>query len=82
MINEDIVYKIRHIPLLRCGDQWVIGYNVIPKLGGSGKTFTSKPIVNRMLANIKTNRNYGINFVCEIVTFKLEQISVSADEIK
>ena len=81
MINADVVYKIRHIPLLKCGDQWVIGYNVIPKLGGSGKTFTSKAIVNRMFADIKNTLGYGTKFVCEIVTFKLEQLSVSDEEI-
>tara|TARA_R110000850_G_scaffold9512_1_gene34983 strand:+ start:196 stop:444 length:249 start_codon:yes stop_codon:yes gene_type:complete len=82
MINKDIVYKIRYIPLLECGDQWVKGVSVIPKLGGSGKTFTSKAIVNRMLKDLKTNRGYGKEFVCEIVTFKLEQLNASADEIK
>ena len=88
MINEDVVYKIKFIPLsLRGGvdyteggkemkkwgseDAWVHGFNVIPKLGGSGKTFTNKKLADRMLDAIKTQIGYGVEFKCEIVKFNL-----------
>lgn len=93
MINKDIVYKIRYLPLAVKGkthkftdrelaayggnEEWVNGYSVIPKLGGSGKTFTSKAIVNRMFRNIQAHRRYGSDFKCEIVTFNLNELSAS-----
>ena len=97
MINKDIVYKIRYIPLASKGKthllqsgkeinalgndtQWVKGFSIIPKLGGSGKTFTSKNIVNRMFLDIQSNRRYGTEFKCEIVTFKLDELS-SSDKV-
>lgn len=60
--------------------EWVIGCNVIPKIGGSGKTFTSKTIVNRMFTDIKKLSGYGSQFKCEIVTFRLDEIE-SSDSI-
>lgn len=94
MINKDIVYKIRYLPLSVKGKtillgsgkiindygndtEWVKGVSVIPKLGGSGKTFTSKAIVNRMFSDLQTCRGYGSQFKCEIVTFKLGELSAS-----
>ena len=61
--------------------QWVNGYSVIPKLGGSGKTFTSKTIVNRMFSDIQKHRRYGDDFKCEIVTFKLDEVNASDTQI-
>ena len=93
MINKDIVYKIRYLPLSAKGkthkfigrelaaygsaEEWVKGVSVIPKLGGSGKTFTSKAIVNRMFSDLQTCLGYGSQFKCEIVTFKLDELSAS-----
>lgn len=87
MINEETVYKIRLKGLsakpdsIWHKDAWVHGFNVIPKFGGSGKTFTSKKLVNKMFNNIKGCSLYGSKFVCEIVTFKLDEIAVSESDI-
>jgi hypothetical protein len=87
MINKDTVYKIRLTGLNSDPDsyyskvEWVHGYNVIPKTGGSGKTFTSKKLVNKMFNSILKNSLYGRAFVCEIVTFRLEELSASHREI-
>ena len=98
MINKNVVYKIRYLPLgvkgkaytMQSGkllphygssDEWVIGCSVIPKLGGSGKTFTSKVIVNRMFESIKNLNGYGKDFKCEIVTFEFKEIAVSSDKV-
>jgi len=87
MINEETVYKIRLKGLsanpdsIWHNDSWVHGFNVIPKLGGSGKTFTSKKLVNKMFNAIKGCGVYGSEFVCEIVTFKLDEIEVSESDI-
>jgi len=81
MINKSEVYKIKYIALKENdhkGQQaWVHGFNVIPKTGGSGKTFTDKKIVNRMFNSIKTALGYSTIFKCEIITFKLEQTASS-----
>ena len=58
-------------------EAWVHGFNVIPKTGGSGKTFTDKKIVNRMFTNIQTNTRYGTDFKCEVITFKLTETARS-----
>lgn len=81
MINKSVVYKIKYIALkendFQGPESWVHGFNVIAKTGGSGKTFTDKKIVNRMLANIQTNARYGTDFKCEIITFKLTETARS-----
>lgn len=85
MINETEVYKIKYISLREndCLGQvaWVHGYNVMPKTGGSGKTFTSKKLVNRMFKNMRSSSTYNVTYRCEIVTFKLTELSVSDGEI-
>jgi len=87
MINKEFVYKIKLYGLNQdknkyfSKEAWVHGYNVIPKIGGSGKTFTSKKLVNKMFNSIKNNRQYKHEFVCEIVTFRLEQISFSSTDV-
>ena len=86
MINEGTVYKIKLVALndkpLHRGDEWAKGTNIY-KRGGSGKTWTSKLLVNKSLKEIQeqNTRGYGVDFTAEIVTFKLEQVSVSAVEI-
>lgn len=88
MINKEDVYKIRLTGLNNTHGayfskvEWVHGYNVLPKTGGSGKTFTSKKLVNRMFNSILKNSLYGRAFVCEIVKFRLEEVSVSHSELK
>ena len=83
MINKSVVYKIKftalteHQAKVYGQEAWVHGFNVCPKTGGSGKTFTDKKIVNRMFASIQTATHYGTEFKCEIVTFKLEQTAIS-----
>ena len=83
MINSSLVYKIKFTALTDSQERiygknaWVHGFNVCPKVGGSGKTFTDEKIVNRMLRNIRSATHYGVEFKCEIVTFKLTFISVS-----
>lgn len=87
MINKTEVYKIKHTALTDRGARiygeqaWVHGFNGDVKVGGSGKTFTDKKIVNRMFAKIQSKSDYGTTFKCEIVTFKLQQIAVSDEEI-
>lgn len=87
MINEETVFKIRlkgknsKPNSIWHNDAWVHGFNVIPKIGGSGKTFTSKKLVNKMFNAIKECNLYGSAFVCEIVTFKLDEIAVSESDI-
>ena len=82
MINEETVYKIKLVALndntLHRGDEWAKGTNIY-KRGGSGKTWTSKLLVNKSLAEIQeqNSRGYGKDFTAEIVTFKLEQVAIS-----
>lgn len=67
MINTDRVYKIMLTGLHNDnkygwhGTFWVYGYNVTPKVGGSGKTFTSKKLVNKMFDCICKSSRYGID---------------------
>ena len=83
MINKSVVYKIKFTALtehranIYGKEAWVHGFSICPKTGGSGKTFTDKKIVNRMFNSIKTSSRYGTEFTCEIITFKLEQVSSS-----
>lgn len=87
MINKSVVYKIKftalneHQELVYGKEAWVHGFNVCPKVGGSGKTFTDKKIVNRMFNNIKASSYYGSEFKCEIVTFQLKQTAITGDVI-
>ena len=81
-----IVYKIKLIglekkPSFWSKDAWVQGVSVIPKTGGSGKTWTSKKLVNKNFEQIKDCVSYGKSFVAEIITFKLVQESVSKSTI-
>lgn len=82
MINEEIVYKIKLVALnsntLHIGDEWAKGTNIF-KRGGSGKTWTSKKLVNKSFNEIVNNyeRYVGVDFNVEIVTFKVEQIASS-----
>ena len=69
------------LPHYGSADEWVIGCSVIPKLGGSGKTFSSKAIVNRMFKSLKNLNGYGKEFKCEIVIFVFKEISKSDQEI-
>lgn len=83
MINKSVAYKIKFTALTEHQanvygqEAWVHGFNVCPKTGGSGKTFTDKKIVNRMLAKIQTSARYGTDFKCEIITFKLTETARS-----
>ena len=87
MINTDIIYKIRYLPIDvepgSYGDKvgWVTGYNGIPYIAGSGKTFTNPTLVNRMFERIYADSDYGTKFVCEIVTFQVKEISASGELI-
>ena len=87
MINEEIVYKIKLVALtdkiLYNGDEWAKGTNIF-KRGGSGKTWTSKKLVNKSFNEIVNNhseRAYGVDFTAKIVIFKLQEISTSSDVI-
>jgi len=87
MINATEVYKIRMVSISKGYENvfgkvsWVHGFNVIPKTGGSGKTFTDKKIVNRMFSKITKASEYGVSYKCEIVTFSLTELSVSDSEL-
>ena len=86
MINKETVYKIKLIALnsntLHRGDEWAKGTNIY-KRGGSGKTWTSKLLVNKSLKEIQEQSSwaYGVDFTAEIVTFELMQVSTSKVEI-
>ena len=68
------VYKIRLTGLGKSDYwgtkvQWVKGVNVLPKVGGSGKTWTSKPLVEKTFLEI-TGQN-STEYKVEIVEFDL-----------
>jgi hypothetical protein len=50
---------------------WVKGVNVMPKVGGSGKTWTSKKLVEKNLLQITSLHGYGADYSAKIVTFDL-----------
>lgn len=89
MINATEVYKIK-ITGYVTGDtvepeSWANGTN-IHKRGGSGKTWTSKKLVNKSFNEISAyldmrNRHKKHSTVIEIVTFKLEQVSTKRGNI-
>ena len=85
MINKTKVFKIKYISLHEndCLGQisWINGCSIIPKTGGSGKTFTSKKIVNRMFSDLKSLPSYGVSFRCEIVSFELNIIGNSCEAL-
>ena len=79
MINSEIVYKIKLTGLEKHNpnhykDGWVTKVNVIPYTGGSGKTWTSKNLVEKNLAHIKDLTSYGTGFTAEIIAFTLKEI--------
>lgn len=82
MINANIVYKIKVTDLSPNKDTknnysfdgWVLKVNVMPHVGGSGKTFTSKKLVEKNLAHIKSLNGYGKSFSAEIKAFELKEI--------
>ena len=61
--------------------QWVSGFNGSPKTGGSGKTFTSKKLVNRMFELIKGDVSFGVQYMGYIVTYQQTELSISDDVI-
>ena len=87
MINEETVYKIKLVALndntLHRGDEWAKGTNIF-KRGGSGKTWTSKKLVNKSFNEIVNNykRYIGVDFNVEIITFNVTQVGDSNTELK
>ena len=87
MINEETVYKIKLVALndntLHRGDEWAKGTNIF-KRGGSGKTWTSKKLVNKSFKEIVNahEMRIGIDFNVEIITFKVTQVGSSNEELK
>ena len=49
--------------------QWVQGVNILPKVGGSGKTWTSKKLVEKTFNEILNHNSTG--YSVEIVEFDL-----------
>lgn len=85
MINTTVVYKIKLTPLspdsfVNKDGEWANGTNIY-KSGGSGKTWTSKKLVNKNFNEIKRLNGYGIQFEAKIFTFNLTMISSSSEEI-
>jgi len=85
MINEEIVYKILITDLTPEENKnanhysytgWVLKVNVIPHIGGSGKTWTSKNLVKKNLAAIESLNGYGTQFTAEIKAYKLVPLEV------
>ena len=83
MINADIVYKIKLLGIGKyyVDKAWVTKVNVIPHTCGSGKTWTSKALVNKNFRHIKSLNGYGTSYTAEIVTFSLNELSNSDREI-